>query len=910
MRRLDFPNAKTGLLFWGGVDRSSSYLNVVAVQHKMANYIEKGRQKESIKTEKGRGDFELQENIQYYSKGRSLNEANQRQAGQNYVVVATTGSSIFVVAVVLLFCARRTDDQEQTEIDESVRLTESPTGKMENGEPKDLEKGASSFEHDNTNKVVNDGEEGRNGCAGATSPACMNLPPPPPPPGPPPPPPPKPRGMPAPPLRGGRAPPPPPKAANHRTHSSSLGGEGNEYDNQRTRLKPFFWDKVLASPEHSMVWDEIKAGSFQFNEEMIESLFGYNPEEKKSSDRRGRQANTQTTFIQIIDSRKAQNLSILLKALNVTTQEVHDALLEGHELPAELLQTLIRMAPTSEEELKLRLYSGDMSQIGTAERFLKSLVEIPFAFRRMECLLFIMTIKEEASGLKESFSTLEVASNKLRNSRLFLKILEAVLKTGNRMNDGTYRGGAQAFKLDTLLKLADVKGTDGKTTLLHFVIQEIIRTEGMKAAQAAKELYISNNSSNVNALEYSTANVRALGLQIVSNVSTELHVIKKAAIIDSDALTSTAAKLGQSLLKTKDFLNREMQNLGEESRFYLALKEFVQESEGEITWLLQEERRVIELVKKTVDYFHGNSTKDEGLRLFVVVRDFLTLLDRICVEIQKKMEEEAKTASKASPQDLSSSIRGVIDKRHKLLPSTEFAGSDCVSKAEENPTKEVENDAESTCSDKDKPVKDDNKVISVLMRTYSFVKEKSKRDDSEFSSILRTYSVKERPAKEAQTSSIREKPLPKDDDEEVVSSILSETASTSYKEYSYPQSCAKQDLTELPWNEQQKEILTQEKVIEDMRKKLFPVIQGSRHDESSSSSSDDDDGDDDKSSQISSKRNLTNVSSQESKGFSEESRIQASDDNKEINQVSSQEKAIDDIQHRLFKMIQDRRDSM
>lgn len=55
------------------------------------------------------------------------------------------------------------------------------------------------------------------------------------------------------------------------------------------------------------------------------------------------------------------------------------------------------------------------------------------------------------------------------------------------MNVGTFRGGAQAFKLDTLLKLADVKGTDGKTTLLHFVVQEIIRSEGIRAARAAKE---------------------------------------------------------------------------------------------------------------------------------------------------------------------------------------------------------------------------------------------------------------------------------------------------------------------------------------------------------------------------------------------------------------------------------------
>ncbi|KAM1514925.1 hypothetical protein COP1_014145 [Malus domestica] len=38
-----------------------------------------------------------------------------------------------------------------------------------------------------------------------------------------------------------------------------------------------------------------------------------------------------------------------------------------------------------------------------------------------------------------------------------MKLLEAVLNTGNRMNVGTNRGDAQAFKLDTLLKLVDVR---------------------------------------------------------------------------------------------------------------------------------------------------------------------------------------------------------------------------------------------------------------------------------------------------------------------------------------------------------------------------------------------------------------------------------------------------------------------
>jgi hypothetical protein len=80
----------------------------------------------------------------------------------------------------------------------------------------------------------------------------------------------------------------------------------------------------------------------------------------------------------------------------------------GNELPVELLQTLLKMAPTTEEELKLRLFSGDLSRLGPADRFLKVLVDFPFAFKRLESLLFMSSIQEEVFNVKESLSTLEV----------------------------------------------------------------------------------------------------------------------------------------------------------------------------------------------------------------------------------------------------------------------------------------------------------------------------------------------------------------------------------------------------------------------------------------------------------------------------------------------------------------------
>lgn len=67
----------------------------------------------------------------------------------------------------------------------------------------------------------------------------------------------------------------------------------------------------------------------RFNEEMMESLFGYTTPTKDGSKKSLSQESTRQ-IIQIIDTKKSQNLSILLKALNVTTEEVCDALEEGN----------------------------------------------------------------------------------------------------------------------------------------------------------------------------------------------------------------------------------------------------------------------------------------------------------------------------------------------------------------------------------------------------------------------------------------------------------------------------------------------------------------------------------------------------------------------------------------------------
>uniref|UniRef100_A0ACD5V007 Uncharacterized protein n=1 Tax=Avena sativa TaxID=4498 RepID=A0ACD5V007_AVESA len=469
-------------------------------------------------------------------------------------------------------------------------------------------------------------------------------------------PPPAPKAAPPPPpsKSAGPSPPPPAMPGSKTCPPPPLKKSGNKADadadssEAKTKLKPFFWDKVAARANQSTVWDHLKYGSFKFNEDSIETLFGFNADKKSGDGTKDLKAKEAAQFVMILDPKKAQNLAISLKALSVSAEEVCCAVKEGNELPSDLIQTLIRWVPSSDEELRLRLYTGELSQLGPAEQFLKAIIDIPYIYQRLDALLFMSILPEEASNVTQSFAALEVACEELRNSRLFLKLLEAVLKTGNRMNVGTFRGGAQAFKLDTLLKLSDVKGTDGKTTLLHFVVQEIIRSEGVHSARAAKEHSSSLPSTDDDNAEKAEDEYKQVGLQVVSSLGDELENVRKAAILDADQLTMSVASLDQKLVKTSEFLNTSMKSLDEDSGFHHKLVRFVEKAQADVTSLLEEEKKIWTLVKGTVRFFHGSTGKDEGLRLFVIVRDFLEMLDKECKEVKETSKVAAPTKTARS----------------------------------------------------------------------------------------------------------------------------------------------------------------------------------------------------------------------------------------------------------------------
>lgn len=64
------------------------------------------------------------------------------------------------------------------------------------------------------------------------------------------------------PPKGSCPPPPPPGGSKPLPPKSAPGG--SNVSSSKAKLKPFFWDKMQAADNQSMVWHELKAGSFQY----------------------------------------------------------------------------------------------------------------------------------------------------------------------------------------------------------------------------------------------------------------------------------------------------------------------------------------------------------------------------------------------------------------------------------------------------------------------------------------------------------------------------------------------------------------------------------------------------------------------------------------------------------------------
>ncbi|WVZ95651.1 hypothetical protein U9M48_041385 [Paspalum notatum var. saurae] len=329
----------------------------------------------------------------------------------------------------------------------------------------------------------------------------------------------------------------------------------------------------------------------------------------------------------LLGAPRCHGIGMIVGALGVSKEQLRDALLEGnaHSLGVDALRLLTQMVLSNEEELKLKYFKDDsLTRLCPVEAFVKAMLDVPFAFKRVDAMLYIASFYLEINQLRMAYATLEGACQEMRSSRLFHKVLEGIVKFGNFMNINAGSPSSHGLEPNTVLKIVDVKGADGKAALVQFILQEIVKPEGYDA------------KTNTGTLQCDAAECRKHGLEVVSKLAAELSNSKKAASIDIPMLGRSVSELGVGLGKVHDVLRLNSMVTSAESarRFHNSMSTFLRQAEEEIVKLQSQESICLSSVKEMAEYFHGNSGNEEThmLRIFAGVREFLAMLDRICKE--------------------------------------------------------------------------------------------------------------------------------------------------------------------------------------------------------------------------------------------------------------------------------------
>uniref|UniRef100_A0A2K5HSZ0 Formin like 1 n=1 Tax=Colobus angolensis palliatus TaxID=336983 RepID=A0A2K5HSZ0_COLAP len=179
----------------------------------------------------------------------------------------------------------------------------------------------------------------------------------------------------------------------------------------------------------------------------------------------------------LIEANRAKNLAITLRKGNLGAERICQAI-EAYDLQAlglDFLELLMRFLPTEYERSLIARFEREqrpMEELSEEDRFMLHFSRIPRLPERMTTLTFLGNFPDTAQLLMPQLNAIIAASMSIKSSDKLRQILEIVLAFGNYMNSSK-RGAAYGFRLQSLDALLEMKSTDRKQTLLHYLVKVI-----------------------------------------------------------------------------------------------------------------------------------------------------------------------------------------------------------------------------------------------------------------------------------------------------------------------------------------------------------------------------------------------------------------------------------------------------
>uniref|UniRef100_A0A8C8SN62 Formin like 1 n=1 Tax=Pelusios castaneus TaxID=367368 RepID=A0A8C8SN62_9SAUR len=316
--------------------------------------------------------------------------------------------------------------------------------------------------------------------------------------------------------------------------------------------------------------------------------------------------------VTLIESNRAKNLAITLRKGGLSIDSICQAIqtydLQGMSL--DFLELLHRFVPTEYELTLIRKYEKDqrpLEELSDEDIFMIKFSKIPRLAERMNIMTFLGNFSDTAQLLMPQLNAIIAASISIKSSTKLRNILEIVLAFGNYMNSSK-RGAAYGFRLQSLDALLEMKSTDRKQTLLHYIVRVI------------NEKYPE-----------------------LTGFHTELHFLDKAGTVSLDSVLQDMRALQQGMeLTRKEFMRQDDSQV---------LKDFLKANTEVMEKLQTDGKTAQEAYESAVEYFGENPKTNPPTMFFPVFGRFVKAYKKAeqDVELWRKEEAAAKEVESNPP---------------------------------------------------------------------------------------------------------------------------------------------------------------------------------------------------------------------------------------------------------------------
>eukprot|EP01065_Artemidia_motanka_P010427 TRINITY_DN1551_c6_g1_i1.p1 TRINITY_DN1551_c6_g1~~TRINITY_DN1551_c6_g1_i1.p1 ORF type:complete len:429 (+),score=185.77 TRINITY_DN1551_c6_g1_i1:641-1927(+) len=186
----------------------------------------------------------------------------------------------------------------------------------------------------------------------------------------------------------------------------------------------------------------------------------------------------------VIGGKRENMLQVMLKFLRASPEDiilsalrVDTAIFAADSEGADALKSLARMGPTEEEQAAVAaLTPAQLAQQSPAVRYIAITMKIDRFSLRLGAWGTMLEFESVEVRCYERIKYLMDGSVEVRQNKQFIDVLHTILRLGNFLNLGSGQADAKGVRVPDLLKLKELRATDGKSTLLDWIVTYLTRT--------------------------------------------------------------------------------------------------------------------------------------------------------------------------------------------------------------------------------------------------------------------------------------------------------------------------------------------------------------------------------------------------------------------------------------------------